>query len=207
MHLTRVILFASVIIPASTHAAIVGFSGPVQLIAPPTFIMPGLDYGTPINTVTVWNERQGISISGVAMDMVNNFGISTAAVAGTVSGLVDSHFLHYRHTTLNPVGGHVKFDNPIIGVAFDHLTLDPSDAPLGALGSIYFQGWTRGMPTWGNDVFSISGSSLKFNLVGHFAYSDTVQLRILTRPIPSPGPVALLASGGLAIVRRRRDPH
>ncbi len=206
---------ASIVIPSlglawaaiPAFAAISGVSGAVQQISPPALVMPGVSYASAVDTASVWDELQGVAVSGLAMDLVNNPGDTSSPVAGTISGVVDSHYLDYRHTTMAPANGSVSFSGKILGVAYSFLTLDPSDAPLGASGTTYIPGPPRGMSPWGPDFFAINGNVLKFSLVGDPMYLDTVQVRVLTEHVPAPGVVGaagVFGTAGLTFLRCRR---
>lgn len=189
--------------PLAAHASIQSFNGQVVQIAPPANIVPFMSYSNIPDFASVWDEQQAVPVSNLAMDLVNNPGNSSAPLAGTVSGLVDSHYLHFRHTTFMPATGNVTFSGKIIGVAYDWQTLDPSDAPLGASGTSYFPGLGRGMSNWGLDYFAINNKTLTFSLVGDPGYFDTVQLRIVTEHVPAPGVCGVLGMTLLAAPRRR----
>lgn len=189
--------------PLAAHASIQSFNGQVVQISPPANIVPFASYSNIPDVASIWDEQQGVLISNIAMDLVNNPGNSSGPLAGSISGLVDSHYLHYRHTTGTPITGSVTFSGKIIGVAYDWQTLDPSDALLGASGTNYFTGPGRGMSNWGLDYFAVSNKTLTFSLVGDVAYFDTVQLRIVTEHVPAPGAAGVLGVALLAARRRR----
>jgi hypothetical protein len=187
---------------APASAAITGTTGQAIQIGPPVNCNFGFLNG---NTAYAWDEQQNRGYAGIA-DMVNNPGISSAPVAGAVGGVYDSHFIHFEdYSGLPPVNGTVSFNNPIVAVFFitTTLSLDFTDAPLGALGTLYPTGYPfRGLNA--QSSFSINANTLSFNFATLSPVPEVVQVRVLTQ-VPSAGAGALLGlSGCLALTRRRR---
>lgn len=76
----------------AASAAITGVTGSTTWLGtPPVNCSPSFLMG---GTVYTWDEQQNVSTSGVNVDMVNNPGTSSGAIAGTISGNFDSHFIH-----------------------------------------------------------------------------------------------------------------
>lgn len=185
----------------SASAAIVGATGATNWLtsAPancsPTFLMGP--------TVYAWDEQQNVTTSGVFVDMVNS-GPSSGAIPGVIAGTFNSHFLHLEdYSGAGPFNGSVTFDGPIIGVIFNNLTLDATDATYGAGGTIYPTAYPfRGLGP--QSSFTVSGNTINFSLMWISPVADVMQIRVLTHPVPAPGPLALVGLGGLAMARRRR---
>lgn len=187
----------------TVEAAIVSVSGSVQQIAPPTLVMQGVSYTSTPNTATTWNEKQGVLLPGLPVDMINHPGSSSAAIAGTVTGIYDSHYIHFRHTKMQTIAGSVTFSGKIIGAEFTAATLAASDAIVAPGGTAYVPANPRGIfaPMEG---FSTSGSTLHFHLKGWPTYFDTAEIRVITERVPAPGPGVLAALAGIVAIRRRR---
>ncbi len=188
---------------APAVASISSFTGPIEQIAPPAVVQLGISYASAADTATIWDEQQDVLVSNLAMSMINNPGSSTLPTPGSVSGVVDSHYLHYRHVG-QQITGTITFDGQIVGVAFDNATLYPSDPILGPTGTTYDQtGDPRGI-SQAIDSFSINQNVLTFSIFGEFQFfQDTVEFRVLTAPVPAPGTLVLIGLGGLVAARRR----
>ncbi|MBL9031199.1 MAG: hypothetical protein JNM80_05780 [Phycisphaerae bacterium] len=189
-------------IPAS--ASIIGTTGSAQQIAAPPSCFPG----ALINPlVQVWDEQQGRPSSATLCDMTVNASIVTTggvgATPGVISGVVDSHFIHYDFPGGPAVSGTVTFSGTIVGVAYQDQFLDLSDG-FGAFGTAYPTGFTtRGWNQVGS--IAISGNTLSFNFVPNAAgLIDPEQVRVFTQPVPTPGTAALAGLGALALIRRHR---
>ncbi len=187
----------------TVDAAIVSVSGSVQQIAPPSLVMQGVSYASTPDTATTWNEKHGVLLPGLPVDMINHPGSSNAAIAGTLTGIYDSHYIHFRHTKLHTIAGSVTFSGKIVGAEFTAATLAASDAIVAPGGTTYIPAIPRGIfaPMEG---FSTSGGTLHFHLKGWPTYLDTAEVRVITERVPAPGAGALAALAGIVAVRRRR---
>lgn len=209
MHTTSNTAFAAVALSAlttlvgSASAAITGVSGQTTWLGvAPVACTPGALTGP--NAFT-WNEQQGIFINNVQCDMINNPGVSPG-IPGQISGLVDNHFIHFEpNTAVQFVSGTVTFASRIRGVIFRNVFLDITDIPLGSPGTVYPTGYPlRGLNA--ASMFSINNNVLSFQFAAPIPTADILQLRVITEHfVPSPGPMALLGLGGLAVARRRRS--
>lgn len=188
---------------STSNAAITGVAGATTWLAvPPPSCMPGALTGP---TAFAWNEKQALLVANVACNMVNNPGASGGAVPGLVSGLVDSHFIHFEpNTATQVVNGQVTFAGKIRGVIFKQLFLDITDVPLGSPGTVYPTGNPfRGLNA--SSVFAINNNVLTFHFSAPVPTSDLLELRVLTEHVvPAPGAMAMLGLGGLCAARRRR---
>ena len=137
-------------------------------------------------------------------DEVQNPGGSASPTFGTISGVVDSHFLHFQDNIGVNSQGTVTFNNPIVGVIWKNSLLDLTDGSLGALTTIYPTGYfNRGINALPLAIVSINGNVMTFNLGTNIATGDVAQIRVLTQ-VPAPGVCAVLAGAGLMVSRRRR---
>ncbi|MBL8760179.1 MAG: hypothetical protein JNL50_02665 [Phycisphaerae bacterium] len=194
----------AIFLASAAPAAIVSVSGSVQQIAPPALVIQGVSYTSSPDTATAWNELQGVPLSGIPADMVNHPGHSNIAVPGSLSGVFDSHYIHYRHTTLAPITGTIAFDGKIVGVMFTWYTLAASESFVEPNTGMY----STSNPNTGIDSpgewFTTSTSSLTFHLYGSIFYHDTAEIRVITERVPAPGAAALAALAGAAALARRR---
>jgi len=187
----------------TASAAITSVTGSTNwLTTPPVSCVPFALNGPVAFT---WDEQQNVTTSGQYCDMVNNPGSSGGAIAGVISGMFDSHFISYQdYSGLPPAVGTVTFNAPIVGVIFVGTTLDGTDVQWGAGGTTYPTLYPfRGLNF--SSSFSILGNTISFNLSTISPVIEVVQIRVLTAPIPTPGPMALLGLGGLVACRRRRN--
>lgn len=202
---TALALSLTVVAAAASLAsgAITGTTGAAFQIGSPTSCLPGaLPTGT---QAFVWDEQQGVNVTGLPVELSVNPSNSGAPTPGIVSGLLDSHFLHYDH--MGQVNGTVTFATNIIGVAYRPNSLDVSDPVTGSLGTAYptFNGM-RGafsMPFL-NDFIDINANVLTFKLDTISPVIDFTQIRVYTKAVPAPGTIALLTAGGVLAARRRR---
>jgi len=190
-------------LPAIAQAAITGTTGMAVNIGPaPVSAVFG---NTTPGVVWAWDEQQNRGVLGLPCDLTVNPGNSGSPTLGAVSGLIDSHFLHFNDFNSFAVGT-VTFNNPIIGVAYQNNFLDVSDPVVGSFGTIYptLDPW-RGMNsiTPGASFISILGNTITFNLSVNAGAPDFDQVRVYTM-VPTPGSAAMLAAGGLLVARRRR---
>ncbi|MFA6046824.1 MAG: hypothetical protein WC718_17715 [Phycisphaerales bacterium] len=186
---------------AASQGAIVSVVGQGVQIAPPT----NANFPTLLGPLAqAWDEQQNVAVSpGLLADITANPGSSLTPTPGVVSGIFNSHFLHFSaNPATGPAIGAITFDGPIVAVMFNDATLDLSDG-LGALGTTYPTGQvSRGLN--GQSFVTVLGNTLRFNLFGGTSGAiDIEQVRVLTHPVPAPGALAL-AAGGLIMIRRRR---
>ncbi|MBL9031200.1 MAG: hypothetical protein JNM80_05785 [Phycisphaerae bacterium] len=188
-------------LPAS--ASIIGTTGMAQQIAAPPSCFPGLLQAP---QVLCWDEQQGRGTTATPVDMTVNPSAVVSGVGatpGVLSGVFDSHFMHFDFPGIAPLFGTITFSNTIVGVAYQDTFLDLSDG-FGSFGTAYptglnLRGWNQ------QTSISINGATLTFNIVGNPAGQlDIEQIRVFTAPVPAPGAVALASLGGLALFRRRR---
>lgn len=185
-------------------AAISGVVGNGQLISPPAIA----NFPTLTGPLAdAWNEQTNVTLpsSGVLVDMFVNGGFMTsgAATPGVVTGVVDSHFLHWTAGPVPQAIGTVTFSMPILGVIFSDTLLDATDALLGWGGTTYPTTLAqRGMNPFGSLV--ANGNTLQFNFLSAAGFIDIEQVRVLTRAVPAPGGVCLGVLGLAAGLRRRR---
>ncbi|MGD9692193.1 MAG: hypothetical protein AB7G17_12215 [Phycisphaerales bacterium] len=153
-----------------------------------------------------WDEQQSVTLpaGGVFVDMLVSGGTmsSTSPTPGVVTGIVDSHMLHWSVGPVPQATGTVTFNAPIEGVIYGDLLLDATDALLGAGGTTYPTGQVgRGMNFAG--VLTATGNQLHFNFIHATGAIDIEQVRVLTR-VPAPGGVCVGMLGLAAAMRRRR---
>lgn len=196
--------FASLTASAAS-AAISGTTGAALQIGPPSSCVPGALSGF---TAFAWDEQTNIPLTGWAVNMVNNPANHITAIPGTVTGLYDSHMIHYEQIPgAIPASGTVSFSAPIDAVIFRNLDLTASDAPMGSFGTIYPTGYPfRDIGVNPNNFFSILGNTLTFNFSSVASVPAVVQVRVLTK-VPTPGVVSIAGLAGLASLRRSRRAH
>lgn len=186
---------------ASASAAITGVSGQTTWLgSSPVSCFPNQLVGLNAHT---WDEQQSVAISGIPVDMTNNPAPHTSAIPGVISGVYDSHFIHFQGIPgVVGAGGSVTFNAPIAAVVFMNFKLDITDGASGSLGTAYPTGNAfRGLNA--ASAFSLAGNTLTFNLFAVAPTADIVQLRVYTL-VPSPGAAGLGAAGLLLAARRRR---
>ncbi len=187
-----------------SSGAISGVTGNGQLISPPAVA----NFPTLTGPLAdAWNEQTNVTLpaSGVAVDMLVNGGFMTsgAATPGVVTGVVDSHFLHWTAGPVPQAVGTVTFSMPILGVMFSDTFLDATDVLLGWGGTAYPTTLVqRGMNPFGSLV--ANGNVLQFSFQSAAGFIDIEQVRVLTRAVPGPGGVCLGVLGLAAGLRRRR---
>ncbi len=187
------------VVPA--HATITGVFSQAQQIAAPASC---LSFALTGPNAFAWNEQQNISVTGLFCDETQNPGGNTSPVPGTLSGTFNSHMLHFQGIPNSSAVGSVTFATPIVGLMFNRLALDLSDASCGALGTAYPTGYTgRGISLVTPSFISISGNVLTFNLSWAPPVGDLPQVRVITA-VPAPASAALLGLSGLVAIRRRR---
>ncbi|MFO0835044.1 MAG: hypothetical protein U0638_08750 [Phycisphaerales bacterium] len=188
---------------ASVRASIVSVSGAVQQIAPPSVVIQGFSNTNTPDTATAWDEKQGVFLPSVPVDMINHGGNSNAAIAGTLTGVYDSHYIHYRHWSGNLITGSVTFSGKIVGAEFTAITLLSSDATVAPSGTTYIPANPRGIFS-PSEWFTTSGSTIQFHVWGATWYADTAEIRVITEHVPAPSAGALATLAGLIALRRRR---
>ena len=184
------------------HAVIVTTSGQTTFVAAPSGSatlgnMQGFN-------AFAWNEVLATPQT-LAVDQTNN-GPDSGAIAGVVSGTVDSHFIHWEPLP-GAIGasGSVTFLDPIVGVMFTPLNLDGSDAAAGHPNVTYPTFYPfRGIGGFPPSTINVAGNTISFNFQSFAPSVQVVQVRVLTQRVPAPGALALLGLGGLAASRRRR---
>jgi hypothetical protein len=196
-------LFAAAATIQTASGAITSVTGNVIQIGAPASALPG---ALPGLNAWAWDEAQNVSLGGMPVDMITNPSSTSAPVFGVLSGVYDSHFLHFEGTTGTVAFGTITFSGTIQGVQYRDQWLDLSD-PLVTLGTIY----PTGMPFRGavfnasvGSFLSINNNVLTFQMLPTFQPNDVEQVRIFTKPIPTPGATAALALAGLVGLRRRR---
>lgn len=155
-------------------------------------------------TAYAWDEQQNVNLSNLYCDETQNPGSNSGSIPGLVNGPHDSHFIHFEPLP-GAVGaiGTVTFAGPIVGVMFINNSLDLSDAPVGAFGTVYPTTYPlRGLNS--ASFISYTGNVLSFNLWAAVPTNDVAQVRVITHRVPGPGAAAVLGLGALAVGRRRR---
>ncbi len=195
-------LASATLTTSAAHAVIVTTSGQTTYVAAPSGSatlgnMQGFN-------AFAWDEILATNQT-LAVDQTNN-GPDSGAIAGVVSGIVDSHFLHWEPLP-GAIGasGSVTFLDPIVGVMFTPLNLDNSDAPAGHGSVTYPTSYPfRGIGGFPPSTINVSGNVLSFNFQSFAPSVQVVQVRVLTSRIPAPGSLSLLGLSGLIATRRRR---
>ncbi len=201
----------SLVVAAATtaNAAITGNTGMTTYLAVPPvnaqqFALTGV-------TAYCWNEQNNVNSSATVVNLTAP-GTYTGpgANVGVVSGLFESHFIHFDPSpTPGGVGGSVTFSAAIRAVIYDENLLTISDGPFGAGGTTYATGnpfrSTNGNALGGN-VVTFAGNTINFQL-GVFPgqVNRMVEIRVLTDVVPTPGTGALALAGTLLASRRRRS--
>ncbi len=172
-----------------------------QQIAPPALA----NFPTLLGPMAqAWDEQQGVQVAGIFCDMTVNPSNSSGPTPGFVTGVVDSHFIHFTHASTFLVSGDIWFNNPIVGVIFNDGPLNTSDW-LGAGGTLYPTGQGgRGTSLANGSNIMINGNYLHFTFNDFSPVVEISQVRVLTQ-VPAPGAAALAGLGGLMVLRRRRS--
>lgn len=190
---------AAAALPAA--ASITGTSGMVTQIGAPASATPGALIA---GNAWAWDEATNISLGAMPVELSINPSNSFFPTPGSVSGLVDSHFVHFDGVPGLLITGTVTFSQPILAVQYADSSLDLSDS-LATTGTVYpttLPG--RGFSNWtGADFVDINGNTLTFQMIS-LGQPELEQVRVFTRAVPAPGSMALLGLGGLAVARRRR---
>lgn len=182
------------------NAAITSTFGACVQIAPPTIAnFPNLS--SPI--AEAWNEQTNVT-GTIFADLTTNPGNSGSPTPGVLTGMFDSHFIHYSSLPPGNVIGGAFFSSNIVAVAWNDTTLDLTDATWGAGGTIYPTGQIgRGVNTASGGV-SVFGNMLRFNFLNQTGAIDIEQVRVWTHSVPAPGACSLAALAGVTALRRKR---
>ncbi len=189
----------------SSHAAVSSVSGQANFNAIPPLVASVPNIISP--NAEVWDELQSVTLpsGGIQVDMLVNGGTmsSTSPTPGVVTGIVDSHFIHFSAVPNQTAVGSVTFNAPILAVIYSFNFLNASDAPLGWPGTTYPTGGAgREMSAF--SVLNASGSTLNFNLFEPGGAALRMeQIRVLTA-VPAPGAAALASLAALVASRRKR---
>ncbi len=193
---------------ASLNAAITGVSGQATWLAtPPASAWLGALTGP---NAYVWNERQN-RVTGWAPVNINvNPSVNTGYTPqlNSVSApAFDSHMIHFEHGGGQPLCiGSVTFATPILGVIYSNLWLSGTDGWLGSPSTTYYTGGfgrSHGM-FLAQSVVAVNGNTINFELRPNYAGIWMSELRVLTRPVPTPSTMAVAGVLALAVGRRRR---
>jgi uncharacterized protein (TIGR03382 family) len=194
-------LAAAALVSAPASAAITGVFGATTQVFTPATCVPG---GLQSFNAFAWDEVQSRTIINFPVDMVNNPGASSAPIAGTISGVVDSHFIHFDgFPGVISATGSVTFNNPIVGVNFFNASLDATDGLFGDPGTTYPTFFPFRDLTTNNSGFNIVGNTINFNLSNFSPVGGVVQIRVFTQ-VPAPGAAGVAGLLGAAMLRRRR---
>jgi MYXO-CTERM domain-containing protein len=189
----------------TANAAITGTTGACTQIGAPLSALPGALIGPP---AYCWNEQTNVNTASTAVNIAAN-GFYTGGPYNTfAAGLFDSHIIHFDASSgVAMVSGSVTFNANIAAVIFDESLLSVSDATFGAGGTTYFNNPNRSYSsnimspgTWLN----ITGNTIAFDLWAMQPGNYIAEVRVLTHAVPTPGSLALMGLGGLAVARRRR---
>lgn len=192
----------------NAHAGITGTSGSCTFLAsPPLSALPGALMGPP---AYCWNEQTNVNSASTVVNIAaNGFYTGTFPYITAVSGLFDSHIVHFDALSgVANVTGSVTFNQNIVAVIYDETLLSVTDATFGNPGTVYPTGNAfRSMNgnALGNSWLNIVGNTLSFDLWAFAPANYMSQVRVLTHAVPTPGSIALIGMGGLAIARRRRN--
>jgi hypothetical protein len=192
----------------AANAAITGVFGAATLLGtPPLSALPGALVGPP---AYCWNEQTSRNFSALNVNLTVNPGFYTGPGAnfGVVTGLYDSHMIHFDASSgVANVSGTVTFSNNIAAVIYDNILLDATDLSLGSPGTVYdtgnpFRSYSGGVLN--QSIVQLVGNTLHFDLWALAPTNFMSELRVLTYAVPTPGSLALLGLGGLMCARRRR---
>lgn len=205
---TIVALSLSTIATTNALAAITGNGGMTTYLGTPP--VNAQQFNLTGATAYCWNEQTNVNSSATVVNLTTP-GTYTGpgANVGVVSGLFESHFIHFDPSpTPGGVGGSVTFNAAIRAVIYDENLLTITDGPFGAGGTTYdtgnFMRSNVGNALGGN-VVTFAGNTINFQL-GVFPgqVNRMVEIRVLTDVVPTPGTGAMALAGGLLAVRRRR---
>ncbi|MCE7975263.1 MAG: hypothetical protein DYG92_13215, partial [Leptolyngbya sp. PLA1] len=143
-------------------------------------------------TAHAWDEKQNTLFTNLWVDESQNPGSNSGAIPALLNGPFDSHFLHFEPLP-GAIGasGTVTFSGPIVGVMFVNTSLDNSDVMCGSNSTLYPTTYPlRGLNS--ASTISYTGNVLTFNLWAAVPTNDLAQVRVITHPVPAPGPAAAL---------------
>jgi len=186
------------------QSAIVSHSTWARPVAPPSYV----DAGTFLSgqSAYVWNEQQSVQVFNQAVDMLPGSTSSYQPIAGTITGVVDSHMIHHSINwyTSSSMTGSVTFDNPIVGVIFSWQNLNTTDSLFGPAGTTYHVNFLRQL-SQAEGFCTINNATLSFNFALAAGFYDYAHVRVLTAPVPAPAAAAPLVVCLLGLRFRRRE--
>jgi len=199
---------ASLSITAAANASITSNAGSTTFLGTPP--VNAQQFNLTGTTAYCWNEQTGVSTSATPVNITSNGIYSGPAVNfGVVSGIYDSHFIHFDPSpTPGAISGSVTFSGTIAAVIYDAGLLSLSDGLFGNGGTTYDTGNPlRSMVgnVVGSNGLTVAGNTLFFQ-IGVFPgmVNRMVEMRVLTVSVPTPASAALASLGGLVALRRRR---
>jgi hypothetical protein len=160
----------------------------------------------------VFAEQQGVSVTGLAVDLLagtgdGTLGNSGTGTSGSITGLVDSWYVVNQSGPNAPNSedhaSTITFNSAVLGVEVTDPGLDLSDF-LGAPGTTYPTG-IRGFELSSTEFITISGDTVTWDDQTSTEQDD---IRIITADAPSvpePGTLSLLATGVAGFFVRRRQ--
>ncbi len=133
-------------------------------------------------------------------------------IPGVNTSIVNSYLIHFDPTSGlggRTTTGWIEFNAPIYIITHPNNDIDQTDARFGMNGVTYGQGLSdRGWDLASADWFDISTPSAGIWKLSWEANAssgmDEMRIIEIVDTIPTPGSVALLGLGGLAVLRRRR---
>lgn len=205
----RLSLAAAIVagIAGSASAAIVGTGGMCTFLgSPPVSALPGALIGPP---AYCWDEQTNVNSTANVVNITSNgFYTGNTPNLGAVAGLFDSHIVHFDALSgVANVTGSVTFNQAIVAVIYDESLLSATDSTFGAGGTTYDTGnffRSSSGNILGNSQLLVSGNTLWFDLWAFAPANYMSEIRVLTHAVPTPGSLALMGLGGLAVSRRRR---
>lgn len=196
------VCLATTLVAAHAGASIITVSPSVaHLTAPP----PGPTGALPPPFAMAWDEQQGVSVSGLAMDRGPGPWVAPPAAPTTHSGIIDSHMIHWTtdHSGV-AASGWVQFSAPILGVIYNGNRLAMSDPIVGLPPAVYMPGHPGRFLDIGSRLWipATDPDTLHFDFLSGTPGHEFTEVRVITA-VPTPGSLALLGAGGLVAARRR----
>jgi len=194
----------------TASGAIIASGGGIVTIPAPVSVVPGALVSPP---AYAFNELAGVGYAGPVDDLLPGVGMPVpprVPVPGALPpGRFNSHFIHMDSGVpgafaIGPLGANfVTFDGPIVAVIFRGATLDVSDAPLGAPGTLYpggliSRGLELGTPTDAYVLLSPTTISIAWE-----QFNGIDQIRVITL-VPAPGAALSVLAAAPVLLRRRR---